>query len=223
MKRNILVIAPHADDETLGCGGTICRHIENGDRVSWIIVTNLKEEYGYTSNQVNKRNKEIEVVSKLYGFDQVKILGLPPAKLDTIPMGNLVQSMGMLIKKLSPEIIYLPYPGDIHTDHKVVFDVTASCSKWFRYNSVKRVLAYETLSETEFGISPDNNGFRPNVFVNIEGFLDKKIEIMNTFVGEVAEFPFPRSDQAIKALAMLRGSAAGCQAAEAFMLIKEIQ
>ena len=108
----------------------------------------------------------------------------------------------------------------MHTDHRLVFDAVASCTKWFRYPSVKRVLAYETLSETDFGLGTSQS-FRPNVFVNIEPYLDDKIRAMDIYASEIGEFPFPRSHEAIQALAILRGAASGFKTAEAFELLRE--
>ena len=104
----------------------------------------------------------------------------------------------------------------------LVFDAAVSCLKWFRLASVRRILAYETLSETEFGINPDSLGFRPNVFMDVHAHLSEKSEILGIFADEIRAFPFPRSIDAVRALALLRGATAGCGAAEAFMLLKEI-
>ena len=108
----------------------------------------------------------------------------------------------------------------MHTDHRIVFDAVIACTKWFRYPSVKRVLAYETLSETDFSLNT-NGRFYPNYFINISGYLEKKIELMSIYISEIAKFPFPRSYEAIRALATLRGAASGYIAAEAFQLLKE--
>jgi LmbE family N-acetylglucosaminyl deacetylase len=102
----------------------------------------------------------------------------------------------------------------------VVFDAVASCTKWFRYPSINRILAYETLSETDFGLSTEQ-AFRPNVFVDIESFLDRKLQAMEVYKSEMGEFPFPRSREAIRALAAVRGAASGFKAAEAFELLRE--
>ncbi|UED75574.1 PIG-L deacetylase family protein [Brevibacillus sp. DP1.3A] len=220
--KKVLVIAPHPDDETLGCGGTLLKHIANEDEVSWLIVTGMHSNLGHTDEQIDRREREIEKVKTMYGFNNVFNLKLPTTNLDTIPMQSIVAQIGTVINQLEPEIMYLPYRGDVHTDHKVVFDAVVSCSKWFRYSSVKKVLAYETLSETDFGINPDNNGFRPNVFSDITPYLEKKLDILNVFQSEMGEFPFPRSNQAVQAQARVRGVAAGCESAEAFMLLKEI-
>jgi LmbE family N-acetylglucosaminyl deacetylase len=218
-----MVVAPHPDDETLGCGGTILRHVSSGDIVDWVIVSRMVESEKFSKSKIQERAKEIEKVSQLLGVSKVHTLGFPAADLDSVPMGHLIQSFGSLMTHLQPETIYLPYRYDIHTDHRVVFDMVSSCSKWFRYPSVKRILAYETISETEFSLNPDIRGFRPNVFIDIQMYLDKKIEIFKCYQSEVGEFPFPRSEQAIRALATFRGASVGCLAAEAFMLLREIE
>ncbi|MGI6493210.1 MAG: PIG-L deacetylase family protein [Pelotomaculum sp.] len=221
MKRQIIVISPHPDDETLGCGGNLLRHRAEGDALGWLIVTAIHQEEGFTANQIAKRQQEISTVAQHYGFASVVKLDLPTTKLDTVPMQVLVHGIGSVFQEIKPDTIYLPYRGDAHTDHAIVFDAAISCTKWFRYPFIKRVLVYETLSETDFGLNPDANGFRPNVFVNIDSYLEQKIHIMREYSNEMGEFPFPRSEEAIRALARIRGIAAGYQAAEAFMLLRE--
>lgn len=220
--RDVLVVAPHPDDETLGCGGTLLKHKDQGDNIHWMIVTGMKEEYGFPAARVMQREQEIGVVSESYPFDSVEMLGYPPARLHPAMLNEMVDQISRIFRRIKPHVLYLPYPGDAHTDHRVVFDAAVACTKWFRHPYVKRVLVYETLSETDFGMRPEDNGFRPNVFVDISGYLGKKLEIMETFASEMADFPFPRSRKAIESLAALRGAAAGVDAAEAFMLVKEI-
>lgn len=222
MQSRILVVAPHPDDETLGCGGTLLRHINNGEEVHWMIVTDICQEFGFTEFQVTQRQAEIHKVSEEYGFAKVHNLKFPPAQLDTIPTKNLVRAISQVMMEVSPEIIYLPYRGDVHTDHAVVFDAVVSCTKWFRYPSIRRVLCYETLSETDFGINPDLRGFTPTSFVDITKFIDKKLEIARIYQTEMDEFPFPRSLDSLKALAKVRGTACGCIAAESFIVLREI-
>lgn len=219
--KKILVVAPHPDDETLGCGGTLLRHKALGDEISWMVVTTISESMGFSRERVRTREQEIERVAQMYQFANVYQCSFPTTRLDSLPIGDIVSEFSAIFRELAPQIVYVPYRGDIHTDHAVVFDAVASCTKWFRYPSVQRVLAYETLSETDFLIDSDANGFRPNSFVDISAYLEKKVEIMNIFASEVGEFPFPRSDKAIRALAHVRGTAAGFEAAEAFMLLRE--
>ncbi|MDQ0156910.1 PIG-L deacetylase family protein [Robertmurraya andreesenii] len=216
---NIIILTPHPDDETLGCGGTILRHKQSGDKVCWLIVTKMGKKFD--SLKKEKRSKEITQVKNMYGFDEVYQLDFEAGNLDVLPLGSIINEISDVFNRFEPNIVYLPYRSDIHSDHRIVFDATVACTKWFRYPFVKRVLVYETLSETDFTINPDANYFHPNVFVDISSFIEKKIEIMSIYESELADHPFPRSIRAIKSLAYLRGSASGYEAAEAFMLLKE--
>ncbi len=220
--RTVLVVAPHPDDETLGCGGTILRHVAKGDQVHWMIVTDMTDEHGFSHAAVSQRQAELKKVAAAYNFSKIHNLGLPPARLDTIPKQDLVGAMGQVIKDISPLVVYLPFRGDVHTDHAAVFDAMASCTKWFRYPSIQRVLCYETLSETDFCVNPENTKFVPNSFTDITYYIDQKIEISLMYKNEMGAFPFPRSTEALRALAQVRGAACGCHAAESFMLLREI-
>lgn len=217
----VLVVAPHPDDETLGCGGTLLRHVAEGDRVHWLLATEMTDAFGAARRQA--REQELGAVERAYGFAGVHRAGFPTMQLDARPMSELIDAFGRIFQEVQPGIVYLPYRNDAHSDHAAVFDASAACCKSFRHPSVRRVLAYETLSETEFGLRPDDPGFRPNVFVDIAAQLERKVEVLRLFVGEMGEFPFPRSETCVRALAALRGSQAGTAAAEAFMLLKEIR
>jgi N-acetylglucosamine malate deacetylase 1 len=220
LKSKILVIAPHPDDEVLGPGGTLLRRKAEGATIAWLIVTTITADTGWSEEKIRQRADEIKRVTSLFGFDSVFELNFPTTQLDRASMGDLVTGISNVFKKFEPEEVFVPHSADVHTDHRLVYDAAASCTKWFRHPSVKRVLAYETLSETDFGLGT-SQGFRPNVFVNIEPYLDDKIRAMDIYASELGEFPFPRSHEAIQALAILRGAASGFKAAEAFELLRE--
>ena len=220
MPNRTLIIAPHPDDEILGCGGTLLRRKSEGVEICWLIVTDISEQYGWQLKDVQQRKDEIEKITKLVGFDVVHNLKLNPAQLDALPIGEVIQKISKVFRDFQPDEVFVPHYSDVHTDHRIVFDATIACTKWFRYPSVKRILSYETLSETEFGLRREN-AFFPNVYVNIDEYLETKVQLMSIYESEVDDFPFPRSDQAVRAQAYLRGAAAGYNAAEAFQLLKE--
>lgn len=220
--KNVIVVAPHPDDETLGCGGTLLKHARAGDQIHWLLLTKMTADQGFSEARILARDQEIAEVSRRYGFASVTVFDFPCTRLDSFAKGDLIAKISGIFQTVKPEVVYLPFSGDVHSDHAVAADAVMSCCKWFRNASIKRILAYETLSETEFGIRPDTLGFRANVFVDIGDFLEQKLEILQIFAGELGEFPFPRSIEALRALAMLRGATAGCQAAEAFVLLREI-
>jgi N-acetylglucosamine malate deacetylase 1 len=215
-----LVVAPHPDDETLGCGGTLLRRAASGVEVGWLIVTGISEQNGWPVEQVSRRDAEIAQVAAEIGFTQVFNLRLPTAQLDTLPLSELVMQFAAVFKEFQPEEVFLPHRADAHSDHRVVFDAATACTKWFRYPFVRRVLAYETISETESGLDSGCT-FQPNCFIDISGFLERKLEVMAIYQSELGVFPFPRSIEAVRVLAKLRGTASGFMAAEAFQLLRE--
>lgn len=215
----VLVLAVHPDDETLGCGGTLLKHKASGGEIHWVIATQSdpKNDFYHT------RKQEIEKVSKIYNFNSVHNLGLKTMQVDEYTMSELIGKISKVINEIKPNIIYLPFKGDVHSDHRSMFEAAYSCTKSFRYPFIKKIYMIETLSETEFAPSTKEDSFIPNVFVDITRYMNKKLEIMEIFHSEIAEHPFPRSIRNLKALATLRGSSAGCEYAESFMLLKEIQ
>ena len=217
-----LVIAPHPDDEILGCGGTLLRRKAEGAELGWLIVTGISEQAGWSAERVKQRDAEIVKVTELIGFGQVFNLCLPTAQLDRLPMSDLINQFSAVFKAFQPEEVLLPHRADVHTDHRLVFDAATACTKWFRYPSLRRVLAYETISETEFGLDADCI-FHPNCFIDISDFLVRKLEVMAVYQSELGVFPFPRSIEAITSLATLRGATSGFMAAEAFQLLLERQ
>jgi len=220
--KKILVIAPHPDDETLGCGGSILRHIEEGDEVHWVVVTSIDELSCFTDDRKNSRRDEILKVSLEYGFKGVHELKFNSMQLDTLEKGVVIAAMSGVFNEVKPDTVYVPFRLDAHSDHEVVHDAAMACTKSFRYPFIKTVRVYETLSETEFGMRPENTGFKPNTFIDVSSYLPKKIKIMSLYEGEMGNHPFPRSVDSLKALALLRGTVAGCYYAEAFMTVKEI-
>lgn len=216
----ILVVAPHPDDEVLAAGGTLLRYKFEGNLIAWLIVTGITEDFGWSTEKISERDVEIAKVSKFFNFDHVYNLKLPTRKLDTLPIGDIIQKISDVIKDFCPDEILIPHLGDIHTDHQVVHNAVLSCSKWFRYPFIKRILSYETISETDFGLDVRCQ-FIPNVFVDISNFLDDKIKAMEIYSSELGVFPFPRSKISIESLARYRGSSSGFMAAEAFQLLRE--
>ena len=218
MKNKVLTIAVHPDDETLGCGGTLLKHKVNSDEIHWLICTTINKSHSYYET----REEEIEKVTELYGFNSVHNLRLKTMQVDEYSMSELVGQISKVINEVKPNIIYLPFKGDVHSDHRKIFEAAYSCTKSFRYPFIKRIYMIETLSETEFAPSTKEDSFIPNSFVDISPFMDKKIEIMKIFKSEIAEHPFPRSVKNLKALGTLRGATCGCEYAESFVLLKEI-
>ena len=218
MNNQVLVIAVHPDDETLGCGGSLLKHKDSGDDIHWLICTSLVQKNKY----YQKRDKEINEVSKLFKFSSVNKLLFETTKIDQYKLNDLIDKISLVINKIKPNIIYLPFKDDVHTDHKIIFEASYSCTKSFRNPFIKKIYMMETLSETDFAPSIPQQSFVPNTFVDISKYMEKKIKIMNVYKSEISPHPFPRSEKNIKALGTLRGASCGCEYAESFMLLKSI-
>jgi len=220
--KNVIVVSAHPDDETIGAGGTLLKHIKNGDQVSWLIATNVFEEQGFSKERVVSRQKEIEQVAQAFGFSNVFLLDYPTMSLSSSSIIKMVPEISDIFNKVEPEVIYCLNRSDAHSDHRVLFDAVMACTKSFRYPFIKKVLLYECLSETEFAPALTEKAFIPNYFVDISEFCKQKIEIMKIFASELGEHPFPRSEKNIEALATFRGATVGVEYAEAFQAIKII-
>lgn len=216
---NVLVVAPHADDETLGCGATLLRLRSLGRRVHWLLLTQLTEGV-FPAEFVETRRGELAQVREAYGFEQVAALPYAGGRLHQADLGELLERVSSVVREVEPDTVLTAHPGDIHTEHRLGFQAVCAATKTFRAPFVKHVGCYETLSETDFSLDPDSPGFRPNLYVDVSGFVERKIEIMELYASEIGRHPFPRSAESLRALSLLRGAASGCQAAEAFMMLK---
>ncbi|WP_434304824.1 PIG-L deacetylase family protein [Clostridium botulinum] len=218
----VLVISVHPDDETLGCGGTILKHIQNQDEVFWLIMTDVFEKYGYSQKEVSSEHELVEKVDKAYGFKCRYNLELPAGNIHLINFQEIVIKISGIINKIKPDIIYMPNRSDIHTDHQIAAKAILSCTKSFRYPFIKQVLMYECVSETDAAPALIESAFIPNAFSDISDYVDKKVKILELYSQEIGEVPFPRSVENIKALARYRGCSVNKLYAEAFMMIKYI-
>ncbi|MCP4118191.1 MAG: PIG-L family deacetylase [Desulfobacteraceae bacterium] len=219
----ILVVGVHSDDETLGCGGTLLKHKSNGDEINWLLVTDAKKEDGYSSNAIDKSAIEIKKVAEAYSFKNIVNLKLSAAKLDQYSISELINKISNVINAIQPDIIYLPFKSDVHSDHRVIFEAAYSCTKSFRYPFIKKIYMMEVLSETEFAPSTKEDCFVPNTFVDISRFMKEKIDILKIYEDEIRNHPFPRNIKNIEALATLRGATCGCEFAESFVLLKSVE
>lgn|SRR5690554_47843 len=224
MKNNkVLIIAVHPDDETLGCGGTILKHKENGDQIYWLILTQANKNITKYPGIVNIQANYVNQVAQEYKFDDWRHLSFLTTTLDEYPLIDIIKEISKYINEMKPNIIYYHHFADVHSDHRVASEAITSCTKNFRYPFIEKLLLFETLSETEFAPSIRNNAFVPNVFSDITPFMEKKLQIMQLFTTEQMPEPLPRAISTIRALGRYRGSRIGVEYAEAFTLLFEKQ
>lgn len=219
MNKKVVFFAVHPDDETLGCGGTILKHKAEGDEIYWVIVTSIVDDTRFSPELQQKRKTFVNRVAEQYGFNDVWEMKFHPTQLDEQGTGQLILKFGEVLDAIRPDIIYSMFCHDVHTDHQVAFTALYSSVKSFRRPYIKCILMAEVLSETDFAVPHPSSTFIPNVFVDITEYMKKKLEIMQLYDTEVMDYPLPRSLSSIEALARVRGSRAGVEFAESFMLL----
>ena len=161
--KNVVIVAPHADDESLGAGGALLRHKAKGDSIHWVIVTSPTHK-DYSNDFIKNRKKQISKIKKMYDFDSLIELDFEPTSLNSNNFKSLLEKMKCSFNEISPNILYTCYPYDAHSDHFFTFKASVAATKKFRTDSIEKVLIYETLSETNFSDSMTHK-FNPNYYI----------------------------------------------------------
>ena len=218
---NVLVFAPHADDEILGVGGTIAKHVNNGDDVFVCIATRPTPPV-FDDALFERIRKETKAAHEFLKIKKTFFLEYPAVAVENVPRTTLNRDILEVINEVKPDIVYMPHFGDMQKDHTLIAEAIMVAIRPKQAHKIGKVLAYETLSETEWNVPHSSTTFIPNVFNDISDTLDVKLKAMSYFESQLSDFPCPRSLEAVKALAMVRGSTIFADAAESFMLIREV-
>lgn len=221
----VLIIAPHADDEVLGCGATMAKACANGDEVFVLICTNASVGAPelFSAELIKKIRSEAITAHRLIGVKETFFLDFPAPALDQCPRYKMSNEISSIIKKIGADTVYIPHRGDCHKDHTIVHDCAMVACRPLANCSVKHVYAYETLSETEWGEPIAADFFVPvkyNTFTNEE--FQQKLDAMSCFKSQLYPFPASRSLEAIEALAKYRGCTVSAERSEAFEVLRDI-
>ncbi len=224
--KKILVIAPHADDEVLGCGATMAKACANGDEVYVLICTNASVGAPelFSEDIIKQIRKEAVTAHKLIGIMETFFLEFPAPVLDQYPRYKMSNEISAIVKKTGADTVFIPHRGDCHKDHAIIHDCTMVACRPLANCTVKHVYAYETLSETEWGEPVATDFFVPvkyNTFT-VEEF-QKKLDAMSCFKSQLYPFPASRSLEAIEALSKYRGCSVSAERAEAFEVLRDIE
>ena len=219
---NVLVFAPHADDEVIGVGGTIAKRSAAGDDVYVCVVTCGMPPL-YSAERTKEVQRECREADKRLAVKETIFLDFPAVLLETVPRHELNGKISEVIQRIAPDEVYIPHRGDMQLDHKMIVDACMVALRPKYKHVIRRIYAYETLSETGWDIPNTVNEFIPTVYENITDTLNDKLEAMKLFEVQLGEFPEARSIGAMEALARYRGAMVNCMAAEAFTLVREIK
>lgn len=217
-----LVIAPHMDDEVLGLGATIARHVDRGDEVHVCCVAHRVYEHRYDEARNRFEMACAQRARVTLGYASIRFLGLPDERLDACLQDTIVP-LEACVREVEPDIVYVNHRGDNNQDHQAVFRAAMVVLRPAANLGVLTVISYETPSSTDQAPGVVEGAFLPNMYVNVSAFMERKIEALRCYETEVRKFPHPRSEEAVKLLAQRRGVESGFEAAEAFVILRHRQ
>ena len=222
--KNVLVVAAHPDDEVLGCGGAIARHAADGDAVTVLILAegstsrSAVRDREAAAAELSELAKAANKANALLGVSTVLLRDFPDNRMDSVDLLDIVKSIEAVMSTRPPDVVYTHHAGDVNIDHRRIHEAVIAACRATPGQSVRQLLYFEVPSSSEWQTPGSAPAFQPHVFINIESTLARKLEALDCYASEMRDFPHPRSNRAVEALARWRGASAGFMAAEAFVL-----
>jgi LmbE family N-acetylglucosaminyl deacetylase len=217
----VLVVAAHPDDEVLGCGATMARHAAEGDEVHVLICAQGLASRGDVSDaEIAALRDAAARAAQALRTHPPRFLGYPDNAMDTVPLLEVVQHVEAVVGELQPDLVYTHHPGDLNVDHQLVTRATVTACRPLPGSGVRGLFGFEVLSSTEWSVPGLAEPFVPSHFVDVTATLERKLEALGCYASEMREFPYPRSIEAVRHLAALRGAASGFARAEAFVPLR---
>jgi LmbE family N-acetylglucosaminyl deacetylase len=220
---SVLVVAAHPDDEVLGCGGTIARHVQMGDTVHVVIAgEGLMSRAGARRTDLEDHKKAARQANEILGVKTLTLHDFPDNRFDSVDRLDITQFLETHVQKHAPEIVYTHHWADLNHDHIRLSECVLTACRPIPDRAVRRILCFEVLSSTGWR-GPRPESFDPNWFVDISEALSVKVAALDAYAGEMRDFPHARSQEAVVHLARSRGAMAGMEAAEAFVLVRNLE
>ncbi len=220
--KTILVVAAHTDDEALGCGGTIARHVAEGDLVYAVFMADGVSSRNQTNTTaIAQRESAADKARGILGIREYIYLGLPDNRMDSLPLIDVVQCLEPIITRLKPNTIYTHHHGDLNIDHRITHQAVMTACRPVPECCVREIFAFEVVSSTEWS-TPALEPFLPNLFVDISTHLGVKMQALSAYAEEMRTAPHSRSFEHVEMLARHRGYSVGLDAVEAFSIVRKL-
>ena len=219
--KKILIISAHADDESFGMGGTLKKFQDEGYELHWLIFTKVWEPK-WSKDILNERKIAIENIKKQLSINTIEQWEFLDNRLDIIPIDELQSRLIISFEKVRPEWVFVPSPWDFNHEHEIVFNIVQMSTKPYYSSYIEKIIAYEIPSSTDSTFKTFKQ-FPFNLYINIEKYIESKVELIKNYKSELMEFPHPRSIEYVKSLAKVRGAESGLLYAEGFHILREIQ
>jgi LmbE family N-acetylglucosaminyl deacetylase len=226
MSSNVLVLAAHPDDEVLGCGGSIAKFSDEGAIVHVAFLAD-----GVFARGGDEKNRQEELFTRrsaaqkacdILGVKSISFDDFPDNRMDSVPLLDIIQVIEALIDKHQPSIVLTHQAGDVNVDHRCVHEAVVTACRPQQNHSVKTLLCFEVPSSTEWQLPGSAPVFAPNWFVDISATFDRKIAALEVYEEELRAWPHPRSRKGVEHLQHWRGATVGVNAAEAFVLGRQL-
>jgi LmbE family N-acetylglucosaminyl deacetylase len=224
----ILIIAAHPDDEVLGCGGTIVKHLQNGDEVHVVILAegvtsrDKVRERESRAGELSQLARAAQGAGRILGVQSVELYDFPDNRMDSVDLLDVVKVVETAVDRYKPDTVYTHHAGDVNIDHRIVHQAVVTACRPLPGQWVKTLLFFEVPSSSEWQTPGSAPAFAPSYFVDISNCLDKKLQALETYESEMRSWPHPRSLAAVEHLARWRGSMVGVEAAEGFVLGRKL-
>ncbi len=224
--KSILILAAHPDDEVLGCGGTIAKLADEGATIHVAFmadgVFSRAGDSGVQQAELAARRAAAQKACYMLGVNSVFFGEFPDNRMDTIALLDIIKPIETLVAKYQPDTVFTHHAGDVNIDHQRIHEAVVTACRPQRGHPVKTLLCFEVPSSTEWQLPGSAPVFAPNWFVDISDTLERKLAALDAYAAELRAWPHPRSRQAVEHLARWRGATVGVDAAEAFMLGRQL-
>ena len=226
-KSRILVVVAHPDDEILGCGATIRKcfeHGDSGDLYALVLAEGItsRKEQANQNESVNTLRSNAVKAADIVGYKDIFFENFPDNRMDWIDLLDIVHKISEYVEDIKPRTIFTHHHGDLNVDHRQVYKAVITSCRPMQSSCVKEIYSFQIPSSTEWNFPYYRNSFSPNVFVNVEDTIEKKISAMACYESERREPPHPRSSESIRNVAAQWGSTVGLRYVEALETVYRI-
>ena len=223
MTHKVAAIFAHPDDEVLGCGGSLALHAAASDEVNVLLLaTGVTARGAADKVELEVLRDQARRAGTILGVDGVSFASFPDNAMDSVPLIEIVRRVEKFVSEFSPDIVYTHHGGDLNIDHRQTHAAVVTALRPLPERGDISVLGCEVNSSTEWAVPP-LAPFIPTEFQAIDGMLDTKLEALASYIGELRDWPHPRSIEGVRALARWRGTQSGVAAAEAFITLRRIR
>lgn len=222
MTTSVLAIVAHPDDEVLGAGGVLARHAQAGHAVHIAFLADGVGARGADKAAADRRAQAARAAASCLGARDPIFMGFPDNRLDSVDLLDITQAIEKIVAQMQPDTVYTHHAGDLNIDHTICHRAVLTACRPLPGATVRRIYGMEVASSTEWAAPAGGEAFVPARFVDISSVISIKKRALAAYAEEMRPFPHPRSYEAVDALARWRGATAGFHAAEAFVVLRDL-